>query len=110
VPATGSGEACQDRGRSSATRISNEQTVLAIENDALHLALRDIMQTAGLLRIRQSGMMIYGQSAMIAGSWVGIITGSPGRRSEGLGGWGSRGLGGWGSGGLGGWGAESFRL
>lgn len=44
-----------------------------------------VMPTAGLCRIRQSGVMIYGQSAMIGGSWVGIITGSPGRLSGGLG-------------------------
>jgi hypothetical protein len=43
VSATGAGQAGQDRGRSPAARISYEQAVLAIENYALHLVLRDIV-------------------------------------------------------------------
>lgn len=43
VSATGAGQAGQDRGSSPAARISYEQTVLAIENYALHLVLRDIV-------------------------------------------------------------------
>jgi hypothetical protein len=41
------------------------------------------MPTAGLCRVRQPGVMIYGEPMVITGSGVGIITGSPGRRGEG---------------------------
>ena len=46
VPAASAGQAGQDRRRSAATRIANEEAVLAIENDALHLALRDVVVDA----------------------------------------------------------------
>ena len=43
----------------------------------------DIMPTAGLCRVRQSEVMIYGELGAITGSDVGIITGFPRRRGGG---------------------------
>jgi hypothetical protein len=43
VSAASAGQAGQDRRRSAATWIANEETVLSIENHALHLAFRDVV-------------------------------------------------------------------
>ena len=43
MPAASAGEAGQDRSRSAASWIAYEEAVLAIENDALHLALGDVV-------------------------------------------------------------------
>jgi hypothetical protein len=46
VPAASAGEAGQDRRCSPAAWIANEEAVLAIENDTLHLALRNVVVDA----------------------------------------------------------------
>ena len=43
VAATGAGQTGQDRRRSATARIAHEKTVLAIEDDALHLPFRDVV-------------------------------------------------------------------
>jgi len=43
VPAASAGQAGQDSPCSAATRISNEEAVFSIENDALHLSFRDVV-------------------------------------------------------------------
>ncbi len=45
-----------------------KESVLAMKDGFLQGSLANIMPTAGLCRIRQSGVMIYGQSAMTVGS------------------------------------------
>ncbi|HUV96972.1 MAG TPA: hypothetical protein VMV98_05835 [Acidobacteriaceae bacterium] len=60
MTATGACQAGEDGRRSAAARIADEQAVLPVQNHTFHLPLADIMPTAGLCRIRQSGVMIYG--------------------------------------------------
>jgi hypothetical protein len=43
VPAASAGQAGKDSPCSAATRISNEEAVFPIENDALHLSLLDVV-------------------------------------------------------------------
>ncbi len=62
-----------------------EESVSAMKDGFLQGPFANIMPTAGLCRVRQPGVMIYGEPLVITGSGVGIIIGSPGRRGEGPG-------------------------
>ena len=83
VTAAGRGQAGEDGRRSTAARITDEQAVLPVQDHALHLALAHVMPTAGLCRVQQSEVIVFGRTSDNRGYSVGIIRDSPGKPGEG---------------------------